>query len=188
MIYFIRHGVTDWNDYVNERGEKDPKLQGWADIPLNEKGIEQAKAAAKTLEGVKFDRVFCSPLQRARQTLEQIHIDGAKVVFDDRLKERNFGEFEGKCKSVMDFGEFWDVRLNKKYEKAESVVDFQNRVFGFLDELKQFKDDNILIVAHGGIGSSIKRYFYGYSADGNLLGPVIENAKAITFDFKDLNR
>ena len=88
----------------------------------------------------------------------------------------------------MDFGEFWDVRLNKKYEKAESVVDFQNRVFGFLDELKQFKDDNILIVAHGGIGSSIKRYFYGYSADGNLLGPVIENAKAITFDFKDLNR
>ena len=185
MIYFVRHGVTDWNDYVNENGEHDPKLQGWADIPLNEKGVLQAKAAAKTLEGVKFDRVFCSPLQRARQTLEQIDVNGASVVFDDRLKERNFGEFEGKCKSLMDFGEFWDINLNKKYEKAESVVDFQNRVFEFLDEIKELKDENILIVAHGGIGSTIKRYFYGYQTDGNLLGPVIENAKAITFDFNE---
>ena len=183
MIYFVRHGVTDWNDFVNDKGEHDPKLQGWADIPLNEKGVGQAKAAAESLAGVKFDRVFCSPLQRARQTLQQIDVSEAPVVFDDRLKERNFGEFEGRCKSVMDFGEFWDIELNKKYEKAESVVDFQNRVFEFLDEIKELKDENILIVAHGGVGSSIKRYFYGYPKDANLLGPVIPNAHAITFDF-----
>ena len=49
MIYFVRHGSTNWNDYINENGIKDPKLQGRADIPLNEKGIGQALVLAESL-------------------------------------------------------------------------------------------------------------------------------------------
>ena len=68
MIYYLRHGATDWNENLNEQGIKDPKCQGRVDIPLNEKGIKQAMQAKETLNCIEFDRVICSPLTRAIQT------------------------------------------------------------------------------------------------------------------------
>ena len=43
MIYFVRHGSTDWNENKNSQGIKEPKCQGRVDLELNEKGISQAK-------------------------------------------------------------------------------------------------------------------------------------------------
>ena len=47
MIYFVRHGSTDWNDNYNDQGIKDAKCQGQADIPLNTKGITECNNLAK---------------------------------------------------------------------------------------------------------------------------------------------
>ena len=61
IVYFIRHGETDFN--------KRCLIQGMSDIPLNDKGIQQAGLAAEWFEkqNITFDRVFSSPLVRARR-------------------------------------------------------------------------------------------------------------------------
>lgn len=79
-IYLIRHGETDWN--------KEKKLQGVTDIPLNAYGIELAEKTAEGLKDVPFDRIYTSPLIRAKKTAEIIRgnrpID---LVVKEELKE-----------------------------------------------------------------------------------------------------
>lgn len=63
-IYIIRHGETRWN--------KERKLQGRADIPLNENGIALAQKTGVGMRDIPFDFCFSSPLLRARQTAQEI--------------------------------------------------------------------------------------------------------------------
>ena len=87
-IYIIRHGQTAWN--VEKR------LQGRSDIPLNEYGVQLAKVTASAFRGISFDRIYTSPLLRARQTAEIIaKSKGLPVLADDRLIEMSFGDGEG---------------------------------------------------------------------------------------------
>jgi len=73
---------------VKQTGIKKLKIQGQADIPLNQTGRMQAEIAAKYLDGIQFDAVFSSPLLRARETAKII-IKDRKIPFyiDDRLKK-----------------------------------------------------------------------------------------------------
>ena len=64
-ILVTRHGQTDWN--------LDKKVQGKADIELNEKGRQQAEETKKLLDYKDIDLIICSPLIRARQTAEIIN-------------------------------------------------------------------------------------------------------------------
>ena len=89
-IYLIRHGETDWN--------KTKRLQGVTDIPLNAYGIELAEKTAEGLKDVPFDRIYTSPLIRAKKTAEIIRGDRpVELVVTDGLKEISFGEYEGLC-------------------------------------------------------------------------------------------
>ena len=89
-IYLIRHGETDWN--------KTKRLQGVTDIPLNACGIELAEKTAEGLKDVPFDRIYTSPLIRAKKTAEIIRGDRpVELVVTDGLKEISFGEYEGLC-------------------------------------------------------------------------------------------
>ena len=90
-IYAIRHGETD--------GNKAGVLQGSTDTPLNQKGRELVEITAKGLADVRFDLAFSSPLLRAYETAEIIlwnsNHPAPEIRTDDRLKEINFGEWEG---------------------------------------------------------------------------------------------
>ncbi len=79
MIYIVRHGQTDWN----VKGI----YQGRIDIPLNETGREQARKTKKELEGIKFDKVFSSPLKRALETAQIICNN--EIITDKRIIERS---------------------------------------------------------------------------------------------------
>ena len=189
MIYFVRHGVTDWNENITPEGKHSAKCQGRADIPLNQNGINQAKELAKNLKDIKFDKVFCSPLSRTKQTCEIIlgSLDG--VVFDERIIERDFGEFEGLTKEEFDFTGFCDKYSGLKFEKAETVNSIEDRVFSFLDELKDKTkpDENVLIVAHGGVGCMFLSYFEGIPEDGNYNRPFfVPHSTPIIKDFNDI--
>ena len=160
MIYFVRHGSTDWNDNYNEQGIKDAKCQGQADIPLNDKGIKECEDLYPKLKDIHFDRVISSPLIRARKTCEIITGNKYNIEVDSRLIERNFGVYEGLPKSQFDFKGFWN-RNTPYIESTESIKDVEIRIYNLLDELKQMKDKNILLVGHGGVGAVIIGYFRG---------------------------
>lgn len=181
MIYFVRHGSTDWNLNKDENGNIAAKFQGWADIPINEVGKGQAQKIAEELKGIKFDKVFCSPLTRAKQTCEII--SSLPYVIDNRIIERNFGEFEGKTISEFDFLGFLNPDNDDKYQKAEGVKHFMNRVFQFYDELKNYKDQNILVVSHGAVGVCTMVYFEGNKDFNGLEHYKFPNGTYKIFEF-----
>ena len=151
-IYFVRHGETDWN--------KERKIQGQVDIPLNEFGRHLARETAKGLRDVPFDVCFTSPLGRARETA-QIILQGRDVPIleDKRILEMHFGVLEGKCCSK----EGWDVPDSFQmffddpvhYQAPEGGEDFQavrERTGDFLNWLfaqEQYRDSTVLVTTHG---------------------------------------
>ena len=80
-IYILRHGQTDWN--------KDRRVQGHANTPLNEVGISQAKEIKSEVEKIHFDKIFCSPLDRAQMTLKLV-LPSAEYEISDQIIERDF--------------------------------------------------------------------------------------------------
>lgn len=87
-IIFWRHGQTDAN--------RDMRIQGAIDIPLNELGHRQAAAAARELVKLSPSRLYCSDLTRAQQTAgELVALTGLAPVVDARLRERSYGSWEG---------------------------------------------------------------------------------------------
>lgn len=174
MIYFIRHGQTDWN--VREL------MQGQTDIPLNDTGRYQAQQMAQSLQGITFDKVFCSPLCRAIETCKAV-VDQSQIVVDHRLAERCFGEFEGESIYVMRARQFWNANANQTFERAESLFQVIDRVYEFLDEIThKYPRQNVLVVAHGGIGMVVQSYFLGKPADGDYLKYLVANCQVLKFE------
>ena len=177
-ILLTRHGQTEWNVLG--------KVQGRADIELNEKGIQQAEETGKALKNEKIDLIICSPLKRAKQTADIICKNrNIPIIYDEGVIERDFGEFEGINKKEFDFEGYWSYKQNNKYEKAENIKDFFDRVYGFLDKIKsEYADKRILIVAHGGISIPVNCYFNGIPQDDNLLKLVLGNCEVAKYQYK----
>ncbi len=162
-IYLVRHGETEENIKRTYYGAIDCKL--------THKGEEQGNLLGKKLKSMKFQRVFCSEKQRAKDTLEYIY-NGRDLFIDKRLNERDFGDFEGKTfnelqEAYKEEYEMWtrDWKLHNP-PKGESFIEFYERVVSFMKELEsQEKEcENILIATHGGV----IRAMYCYILDGNL--------------------
>ena len=91
-IWFIRHGETDWN--------RQRRLQGWQDIPLNEAGRQQAAQLAARMRDeavqTRFDALYSSDLQRARDTAQPVaeQLD-LRIRTEPGIRERGFGVLEG---------------------------------------------------------------------------------------------
>lgn len=174
MLYVARHGQTDWNI--------SGKIQGLADISLNEEGKRQAYQLKEKTASLGLDYVITSPLLRAKQTAEIISDFEIPIVIDKRLTERDFGEFEGLTKQDFDTSSFWNHRLNQKYEKAENVRDFLTRVYHFLDEYKTiYETNNVLVVTHAGVVPAIGCYFNGIPTDNNLFTYHCPNGEILKF-------
>lgn len=170
-ILLTRHGQTEWNLLR--------KVQGKADIELNEKGIKQAEILRECLKKERIDLIFCSPLKRAIQTAETINKGrNIKMIIDDRISERDFGEFEGMFNKDFDYSLFWSYSQNLKYEEAENIRDFFRRVYDFLDSIQnKYRGERILIVAHAGVSIPIKCYFEGIPCTETLLPLCLENCE-----------
>lgn len=150
MIYFIRHGETDYN--------KKHIYQGQLDIPLNENGIMQAETARDELAGFIFDEIYSSPLSRAKKTAEIINEkQGAEIIYDDRLMEIFGGISQGSCLDDWTEDKIKDLHENPKKYGAESYDELCYRVEEFFKEIEN-TDKNVLIVSHGGVYRAIYRY------------------------------
>jgi broad specificity phosphatase PhoE len=156
-LYLLRHGQTDWN--------ASHRLQGQTDIPLNPEGIRQAEkeAARAAAKGITFDRVFTSPLIRARQTAQIVSgLTGEGITEDKRLLEMSFGPDEGTFYSFDPklSGKMSENHRNFAYhpqayqapEGAESFGQLISRTSDFLKSLLETygnTQETILVVSHG---------------------------------------
>lgn len=180
MIYLTRHGQTDWN--------VQKKVMGRCDEPLNETGLKQAEETRDNLMNTKIDIILCSPLQRAKQTAEIINdVRNIPIIYDDRLIERDFGEFEGMQTNDFDFDGYWDYYKNEKYNQAENIQNFFERIYNFLNDIiEKYQDMNVLIVAHGGVSIPVNCYFNQVIPKGSLVeaGLVLGNCQVASYDKK----
>ena len=178
-ILLTRHGQTEWNFLK--------KVQGKADIKLNEKGIEQAQNVKDKLKNEKIDLILCSPLIRAVETANIINESrNIPILIEEKLSERDFGEFEGMPNTEFDFEAFWSYKQNIQYKKAENIREFFKRVYKFLDDIHlKYKDKRILLVAHGGISIPFYCYFNGIPNKDTLLGLALENCEIAKYFYKE---
>lgn len=174
LIVFMRHGETEWN--------RQGRLQGQRDIPLNDTGREQARRNGKQLQAFLADgglsadafEFVASPLARARETMEIVRealgLSRAGYRTDERLQEIAFGCFEGATRAELfeDSPELMAAREADKWAWAppggESYAMLLARVGAWLDEV----DRPSIVAAHGGVmrclaclieGIPVSRYF-----------------------------
>lgn len=132
-LVLTRHGLTD-------RSVPDQHLGQRIDVSLNEAGRRQAAALAARLAGIPFDAVVTSPLFRARETAE-ILAPGRAVVADPRLRELDYGAWEGRpvAEVLATDGparRAWEAAPDtERCPGGESGADVAARVTGFLDDL-----------------------------------------------------
>lgn len=172
-LVVVRHGQTDWN--ITK------KVQGQVDIPLNDTGIKQANDLKKSLKNENFDIIHSSPLIRAKQTAQLI-CENKDIVYEDRLKERNFGEFEGLRIDQFDADSFWSYKKNYVYNKAENIRTFFNRINNYIMDIEEkYKDKKLLIVAHTGTIIAIDTFFNGIPEDDNFFKYDLKNCKILKY-------
>jgi len=161
-LILLRHGQSQWN-FEN-------KFTGWKDVPLTEKGQNEAKKAGQLIKKhkIKIDKIFSSNLQRANKTAE-IAIKEAEIIdlweenklimsTDDSLNERDYGDLVGlnKKETAKKFGEdqvhVWRRSYDTPPPNGESLKDVVNRVSPYYEkEILPYINDNknVLIAAHG---------------------------------------
>ena len=145
MIYIVRHGETAKN--------KAQVLQGRSNAPLNDAGGQQATKVRDFFAnaGIRFAKVYSSPLTRAVQTGEII-AENVPVVTDDRLIEMDYGPYEGMdlnnpLPEVMEF--FRDFVHNPAPKGMEQLSDVVARTGEFLEEVRpKAESGNLLISTH----------------------------------------
>lgn len=175
-IYVIRHGQTEWN--VKRL------LQGQIDIGLNETGIAQATEAREEIKKHHFDVCFCSPKLRAKQTAELV-LKGTDVpvIYDARLREREFGEADGKPYDKENTFGMWEFGQKPIYKGMESPEEVLGRVKEFFEEIyKDYKDKSVLVSTHGGLSMAIAYYFLGVPENNDFTKYLSKNCEIKKFE------
>ena len=151
LIYFIRHGETNFN--------KEKRYQGSLDIPLSEEGKKKLCRA-----DFEAEEVYVSTLKRSFETAE-ILFPGAKKIRVQGLNEMNFGAFEGRTADEMEndpaYRKWVEDYCESRCPGGESREEFNERVQkAVLDIVSRERDkEQIVILAHGGtIMAALERF------------------------------
>lgn len=149
LITLIRHGQTDWN--------LDGRIQGSTDIPLNDTGRAQARAAAALLAGTCFDHVYASPLARARETAEIIagELGLPAPLVTVGMREHEFGAAEGLLWD--EYRERFGTRRDE-VPGAETIRQLTDRALSSLGRIDLAarrrsapRTESVLVATHGGV-------------------------------------
>lgn len=150
MLVTIRHGKTDYNEQRLFSGKGDnPRLTTDALISAYKLGKEFVQ--------YNLDIALISPLTRAKQTFNEINKTlNIECVVEDLLIERDFYGYEAKPISSLDPHIYWDMDKSDIYdiEKLSNLVSRVEKALNIIKE--QYKDKNVLIVAHSGVCRAIK--------------------------------
>jgi probable phosphoglycerate mutase len=160
-IIAVRHGETAWN--------VDTRIQGHLDIALNDTGHWQARQVARALADEPLAAVYSSDLQRAHATAQAIaQASGAPLVAEPGLRERSFGELEGRTFAEIEAelpeqARRWRQRdPHFAPEGGETLVQLRERIAATTHRLAaQHTEQLIVLVAHGGVLDMLYRLATG---------------------------
>lgn len=186
-LWFIRHGETDWN--------REGRLQGQQDIPLNPKGREQASAVGRTLRklaGPEMDRLeaarafVASPLLRTRQTMElaraAMGLPPEGYALRDDLKELTFGDWEGLTWPEVEarYPQGAAARALDKWDftppNGESYAALAERLVPWVMSI----DRDLFVASHGGAARALM-FLLGGIAPAAAAEANIHQGRALLF-------
>lgn len=149
-LYLIRHGATEWNTTL--------KFQGVTDVPLSERGRQQAHNLGKRLASLKLDAFYASDLVRAYET--------AKIISEPHripietvpgIRELNFGNWEGltiaeiKQSFPDEIKQWWENPFSIRIPGGETYSELIERSVNAIKEIvARHSDGQIAVVSHGG--------------------------------------
>lgn len=162
-LILVRHGESEGN--VKE------VVYGHTDYPLTDKGMSQIPYIVKTLSNYRINKIFTSPLARAKAIgLGISQAFDLPIAEEDRLKEIWFGKFEDKSREVVmaevgPEGYYHLIGFFDNYDipGGEHQDDFLKRVQNFTDELIAGEDGSYVITAHFGVLKAMLNHLMGYS-------------------------
>lgn len=157
-LILIRHGQTELNANRVYFGRLDPSL--------NTVGLEQIKYTREKFIEYNYDKIYSSPLKRAKETAEICNHLSLEIEYSNELMEIDFGIFEGL--TYEEIVEKYPVEIKKAekewqtydYETGESLKEMQKRVVGFLSKL-DFSKTNVLVAHWGVINCILSHYMSG---------------------------
>ena len=170
-VVLIRHGETEWN--------RDRRIQGQTDTPLSALGQQQALAIGQRLKRERFTAIYASDLQRAWNTALAIgqatlaeRPDAPQPIADRRLREMDFGEWEGKTSAEI-AASHPEEHARSKHRDAdfripggESFRDLYERTVDAVTSLVDAHPGGALcVVAHGGILDMMYRHTHAIPLD-----------------------
>ena len=177
-LYYVRHGQSEWN--------VENKICGSTDVPLTDKGRQQAKESAQNIldAGIKADMILSSPLSRALETAKIIsEVTGIPYMAKEELTEQNFGRYEGVSPRSDPEFQLAKQQFINSYDGGESMLKLAQRIYNLLDELKADKDKIYILVAHNGIARVVKSYFEDMTNE-EYAGFGVRNCSVTEFEFK----
>jgi broad specificity phosphatase PhoE len=154
----LRHGQTEWNTLK--------KIQGSSDSPLTPEGKEQTSEWAKTLKEFRWDRIIASDLGRVKETVQILNRElQLPVVFDHRLREQNWGKWEGL--TIPYLKENYKKELARRVAMGwhfaapggETRLAVKDRVLStLLEAAEKWSGHKTLVVCHQGVIKSVLYY------------------------------
>lgn len=181
MLFIIRHGQTE--------GNAAKQLQGRRDNPLNDAGIEQARAAGERLRqaGVRFSRVYTSPLSRAIETAG-IVAESVPLEIDERLIEMEYGPYEGMsledpAPEVMAF--FRDFAHTPAPDGMEQLSSVVARAGAFLADVREVAARHDILVSTHAIAMKGLLEYLTPDSDGGYWPTYIGNCAVYVCEVND---
>lgn len=137
ITYFVHGTTTDNEKHISS---------GWKDVDLSDLGIKQSEDLP-TQNPNNFDVVFCSDLIRAVYSTELSFKDKFPIVTDERLRECNYGDYNGKLSEIVE--PLQEKNIENRFPNGESYEDVKARIESFLKDIKdKYNGKHIAIVAH----------------------------------------
>ena len=138
-VYFVAHATSKDNEAEI--------ASGWKDVELSKLGIQQAKELGERFKNIRIDLICCSDLKRAVDTVKIAFGDKIPIIVDKRLRELNYGDFNGKPSKIV--SSMKKERMKEAFPNGESYEQAIARVHDFYKELKKnYPKKTALVIGH----------------------------------------
>ena len=173
-IFIVRHGATALN---GEDHNSVDKIRGWSDVPLSDKGREEAKATAEGLKDKGITALVASNLGRAKETADIIgKAIGVTPEYTHDLRPWDLGKFTGTStkEAIPKLREYSTTKQDEKVPEGESFNEFKGRAFkGVSQAIADHPNDKLAIVTHHRVERLLHAWDQnGQKEDGSIHDPT----------------